>query len=222
MRNTLQINIPHRFSLVLIILRDSDMTVTHYVIIKLMYNMYRLPVCVFSLKNLPMHPHHRVLALLCFSGWSLFSVEFFESFLLLNLSVVDDAVRGERWERNVLARICGRDKRVLDVIKLPREEEPAASQSELFHEEEESIGQQRRPYPPPSLFLLLTAIWKTRGRTSSQRSLFFHRAETCAFIYFPMAVPCRKITPLREDISRYGTQRIVTSGMYSSMPESIE
>lgn len=31
-----------------------------------------------------------------------------------------------KWDRDMLARICGRDKRVPDVIKLPGEEQPAA------------------------------------------------------------------------------------------------
>jgi len=68
----------------------------------------------------------------------------------------------------VLARICGRDKRVLDVIKLPWEEELAASQSELLHEEEESIGQQRRD---PILFLLPSFSSRLSGKLADGRAL---------------------------------------------------
>lgn len=89
----------------------------------------------------------------------------------------------------MLARICGRDKRVSDVIKLPGDEQLAASLSKLFYKEEESIGQQQ---PSSSFFpfsLALRLRWVTRKTcrwTSSQRSLFFRWAETCAFIYFPV------------------------------------
>lgn len=100
-----------------------------------------------------------------FSSWSLVPVGSFKSFLLLNLSiggsttVFEGLNAGETEKRNVLARICGRDKRVPDVIKLPREKEPAALRSELFHEEEEeSIGQQRRPYPPSSFPRTITRL----------------------------------------------------------------
>lgn len=76
------------------------------------------------------HPYHRTFGAIPVSpGVVLFfflsPVEFLEFFLLLNLSVVDGVRRrhgGGTAGRDVLARICGRDKRVPDVIKLPGEE----------------------------------------------------------------------------------------------------
>lgn len=42
----------------------------------------------------------------------------------------EEGEKDEEWgkrDRDMLARICGWDKRVPNVIKLPREEQPAAS-----------------------------------------------------------------------------------------------
>ena len=119
----------------------------------------------------------------------------------------------------MLAWICGWDKRVPDVIKLPGEEQLAASLSKLFYKEEESIGQRQPSSPFSPFFLALRLRWVTRKtcrRTSSQRSLFFRWAETCAFIYFPIVSTfvksrlCKRIRELR------GTQRFATPGISSA------
>jgi len=85
----------------------------------------------------------------------------------------------------MLARICGRDKRVPGVIKLPGEQQPALQSGTFLREEEESIGQQRpRPFSPSFPLRLRGKL--ADGRARNEVCFSARQKILCAFIYFPL------------------------------------
>jgi len=117
----------------------------------------------------------------------------------------------------MLARICGRDKRVPDVIKLPGEEQLAASLSKLFYKEEESIGQ-RQPTEFSVLFFLpciaVTLGYAENLQTDELATKFvFPLGRNLRIYLLPDSEHLGKITPLQNDTRI--TQRFAILGISS-------
>lgn len=100
--------------------------------------------------------------------------------------MVDDGVWGRgretNGERDMLARICGRDKRVPGVIKFPGEQQPGSFAVGNFPTRRRRINRAAATASFLSLFSLAVTR-ETCRRTSSQRSLFFRQAENSLCIY---------------------------------------